>query len=916
MEGTNFSTEKLLRGKLQTFQNDLKDNVAIKEYFVPTGTKNSKRASISLKVLVSHFSTFQPQDDLKLDNKQQIYLLTTIQKFIISLLKGYTIQDFFDAILKNEEVDLRVRYSNWKDFISLICSIPERSANLMALDKSSGYTEENNFLNEANLFDKFTTDSELLIYNKSGKSDLEGMYYNFIENLDYVESIISIKKKSYLNFFVNFMDNKLLEDETKLLVFACSELFSKICRIGHSKILAQMVYSKLLIRLHNSTSHIYYKIWRNIISSFSSHTVELFLTAFLLNSQSQDLSKITNPVSIADKSRYLIRKVATLLSLLIERDKSENISYLIKFKYFIGGKLFHISIVRVLCCFLSWGELQDQFDDMLRKIICQTDNLKLNVNDDLTQLLKTLISSWSDPTFIKHASNSTQIYITSVILIIFGYLPKYTLIKAAISREITPGITQWLQSTSEESRKLGMVTAEMLSKLIDVSENVLDFELNPEDKDVKYLRQLVELKDGIVNLPDIDYEENVEEKFSYQENENTINNELESATHQNEVKSGVSVKIENINESVVDSDDEDDFVPYPMKEESDDDDDDNVESMPQTKKKKILSPVYIIDLLFYLKASDDPDKLEVALKAAENLIREKSEFGMELDDHAVELARILIGLQNNFDLNRFEENRHAAMVALICGSPKIAVPYIIQQFFEKKYSLAEKYMILSVLSTGARELAGLQVKKNIEDKKELDTLSQEISKLNLIPLKTLKNDKVRRFSSKPLVESMRTTSVNRFNELAAKTFFFPLTTGFWNLARDRSRGNFMNDPTLVQRYVTTLGMIVQCSINTISLSQITREFWDLIFSLRFFDDPAVLSSLLFGISAILNVLSERELAESFGKELVESQQWVTTIFESKINEQVQSMAAWVLVKIKEIIKEYQVLLMGNLLPIT
>ncbi|CAB5177607.1 unnamed protein product [Rhizophagus irregularis] len=871
MEGTNFSTEKLLRGKLQTFQNDLKDNVAIKEYFVPTGTKNSKRASISLKVLVSHFSTFQPQDDLKLDNKQQIYLLTTIQKFIISLLKGYTIQDFFDAILKNEEVDLRVRYSNWKDFISLICSIPERSANLMALDKSSGYTEENNFLNEANLFDKFTTDSELLIYNKSGKSDLEGMYYNFIENLDYVESIISIKKKSYLNFFVNFMDNKLLEDETKLLVFACSELFSKICRIGHS-------------------------------SKFSR--------------KCQDLSKITNPVSIADKSRYLIRKVATLLSLLIERDKSENISYLIKFKYFIGGKLFHISIVRVLCCFLSWGELQDQFDDMLRKIICQTDNLKLNVNDDLTQLLKTLISSWSDPTFIKHASNSTQIYITSVILIIFGYLPKYTLIKAAISREITPGITQWLQSTSEESRKLGMVTAEMLSKLIDVSENVLDFELNPEDKDVKYLRQLVELKDGIVNLPDIDYEENVEEKFSYQENENTINNELESATHQNEVKSGVSVKIENINESVVDSDDEDDFVPYPMKEESDDDDDDNVESMPQTKKKKILSPVYIIDLLFYLKASDDPDKLEVALKAAENLIREKSEFGMELDDHAVELARILIGLQNNFDLNRFEENRHAAMVALICGSPKIAVPYIIQQFFEKKYSLAEKYMILSVLSTGARELAGLQVKKNIEDKKELDTLSQEISKLNLIPLKTLKNDKVRRFSSKPLVESMRTTSVNRFNELAAKTFFFPLTTGFWNLARDRSRGNFMNDPTLVQRYVTTLGMIVQCSINTISLSQITREFWDLIFSLRFFDDPAVLSSLLFGISAILNVLSERELAESFGKELVESQQWVTTIFESKINEQVQSMAAWVLVKIKEIIKEYQVLLMGNLLPIT
>ena len=64
--------------------------------------------------------------------------------------------------------------------------------------------------------------------------------------------------------------------------------------------------------------------------------------------------------------------------------------------------------------------------------------------------------------------------------------------------------------------------------------------------------------------------------------------------------------------------------------------------------------------------------------------------------------------------------------------------------------------------------------------------------------------------------------------------------------------------------------------NTNSLSQITREYWDLIFSLRFFDDPAVLSSLLFGISMVLNTLSERELAESFGKELVETQQWVTS----------------------------------------
>src|SRR4051812_14071633 len=86
MEETKFSTEKLLRGYLQTLQKNLKDDT-IMEHFVPSGTKNSqkiKRASISLQVLVSHFSTSYQPHDSKLDSKQQTYLLTTIQKFIVS----------------------------------------------------------------------------------------------------------------------------------------------------------------------------------------------------------------------------------------------------------------------------------------------------------------------------------------------------------------------------------------------------------------------------------------------------------------------------------------------------------------------------------------------------------------------------------------------------------------------------------------------------------------------------------------------------------------------------------------------------------------------------------------------------------------------------------------------------------------
>lgn len=47
--------------------------------------------------------------------------------------------------------------------------------------------------------------------------------------------------------------------------------------------------------------------------------------------------------------------------------------------------------------------------------------------------------------------------ITSAILILFGYIPKETLIDAGITRDVISGASRWLQNSFEESRKLGMV---------------------------------------------------------------------------------------------------------------------------------------------------------------------------------------------------------------------------------------------------------------------------------------------------------------------------------------------------------------------------------------------------------------------------------------------------------------------------
>ncbi|CAG8660591.1 13173_t:CDS:10 [Dentiscutata erythropus] len=820
----------------------------VTEYFVPSGEKSLQkqtRACISLQVLVTHFSVSSQQNS-HLEQRQQIYLLMIIKKFLVSLFNTYSISDFFDAILSNEDINLNERFPYWKEFVSLVCSIPERTANLMVLNQNQ-------------------------VYNSRSPED------------------------------------DVLKGAIEVFVFAFGELFSKICRIGHSKILVQAIYHFLVRRLHPSVNRTYQDIWHRVTASFSPHMLESFITSLLLYAQNCDLSKVSTPVSMDDQSRHLIRKIAKILMLLTGNINNESILFLIKYKYFVGGKSFSVPILRVLCCFLCWRGLQKEAND--------DDNLNLKplINDDLINVLKTLISSWSDPTFVKHGSITDQKYITSAILILFGYLPKETLIDAGITREIVSGVSRWLQNSSEESRKLGMITAETLSRLTDETGNVLDFELNSEDENVKYLRQLVEVKDGLLDLPDI-------ENDDIEDQENTVS-KSDQIVDFSEKYYNTEIPIDkNINSQPVDSDDDDEFEPYPMEEESENEEDDKCE--PQTKKKKVLPPVYIIDLLSYLKSSDDLDKIEVAINTAAKLIRDKTGFGMELDDHADELARILINLRDTFELKKFDENRQAALIALVCGSPRITVPFIIQQFFETRYSLSDKLMILSALSSAAKELSGIRIEeiKDIPAKKEIPSIeltTQSTSDLGLISKNTLNgptSDKVRWLSRRPKVEYARlnSTKKNRFNELAAKTFFSPLLAGFWIC----DQGEILYEPVLVHRYVVTLAIFVQCSINTVDLIQIDREYWDLLLSLRYNDDPTVLSALLFGINSILNSLSERELADDFGKELVETQQWINALLENQNNENIQPMAVWILAKIQGIVSNYQRLLLGDLLPLT
>jgi telomere length regulation protein len=108
--------------------------------------------------------------------------------------------------------------------------------------------------------------------------------------------------------------------------------------------------------------------------------------------------------------------------------------------------------------------------------------------------------------------------------------------------------------------------------------------------------------------------------------------------------------------------------------------------------------------------------------------------------------------------------------------------------------------------------------------------------------------------------------------------------------------------------------------STLQLPQMTNEMWDLLLSLRTQanGERSVEEAILFGFMTLLEVNQDkRRLAETYGRELLETQSWVELVFErldtgSEEDDKTRALAAGVLFKIREVVEKYQALLVGDL----
>ncbi|OCL15150.1 hypothetical protein AOQ84DRAFT_329877 [Glonium stellatum] len=585
-----------------------------------------------------------------------------------------------------------------------------------------------------------------------------------------------------------------------------------------------------------------------------------------------------------------------------------------------------------------------------------------NDRERIQNIMERSIELFGDQLYIRHTPTLQQEALAQTLLISCGYVhrdqPMYLFATARSSIHLN-GMSNRIGASSPRARFLGIVVGMAISELIDKPDNRMNFELDGDEaSEAKWYQQLTHVEDKLGGLKDLEQITRGQNKA----NEAKIPHRPASGPQQSkglppkkDPKALNAKTMQLIGPRIIELEDDsedDDLVPY-AKPDSDPEDDYDDPTMIQ--RNKPTAPVYIRDLIAGLRDNENYDRHQLALSTAASLIRRKANFGSEVSDHIEELASILVGLNDSFELPNFPEMRQQALIAVLITQPAQMGQWFARAFFSGDYSLTQRVAMLTTMGLGARELAGFK-----DDERGESTSAQQYSfpsgmlppKLHKIyaaeatPVNALAKRlehtmiepmalnaadklsgpnalKVRTFSSRMEVEKKRKKPIpNALAKIVAQNFFFPLTGRWWTHMQASDPDSLYTSPHLLPPYLQTLSILLHASgPSTLSLPQMTSEFWDLLLSVRgaALADPTILSTLLFAFLTLLDINEDKQrLAQEQPKELLETQEWVRGVFERLAgggdeDEKTRMLAAGVLVRCGEVVEKYQRTLVGDMM---
>ncbi|NWS98622.1 TELO2 protein, partial [Mionectes macconnelli] len=470
----------------------------------------------------------------------------------------------------------------------------------------------------------------------------------------------------------------------------------------------------------------------------------------------------------------------------------------------------------------------------------------------LLRVLQELLETWSSSSAVKHSPPEQQLYISKAILICLSHLkePEIESCRQELLTSMMEGVKCHLDSSLPQLRRLGMLLAEAISSKINTEGPVLSFEYE-EDEETRELKSLLVQTPPLCVTPSLPDDDSSEKAGAAVPSEPERNQEPQPAAPV--IPAGES-------DAELDSDDE--LVPYDMAED---------------KELGVKAPLYIRQCIEVLTGSEDVDKWEATLKALESLIRRNPAATREV---SVELAKILLHLEEKTCMEGFVQLRQRAQVAVLTTDPIPVSKFLTSQFYSLNYSLRQRMDILDVLVLAAQELAcpkfhgepkhsaaqkpGIQLLPGSDSSKDWRRIVEERIK-----------SKTRRFATgRCLVEAP--SSPNQFSSVAGH-FFFPLMQHF-----DRPLTTFDllgEDHLVLGRLVHTLAVLMYLAVNTVAVTAMGKALLEFVWTLRFHVDSYVRQGLLSCISSLLLSVPAELLLTDMTEELLETQSWLADVVE-------------------------------------
>ncbi|XP_010134603.1 PREDICTED: telomere length regulation protein TEL2 homolog, partial [Buceros rhinoceros silvestris] len=464
----------------------------------------------------------------------------------------------------------------------------------------------------------------------------------------------------------------------------------------------------------------------------------------------------------------------------------------------------------------------------------------------LVRVLQELLETWSRSSAVKHSPPEQQQYISKAILICLSHLkePEIESCRQELLTSMMEGVKCHLDSNLPQIRRLGMVVAESISSKIHTDGPVLKFQYE-EDDETRELKSLLEQTPPLCAVPSLPGDDAA----------------LPLVPESNE-KSHTAAPAMADEESDAELDSDDDLAPYDMSED---------------QELKTKAPVYIRDCIEVLTGSEDVDKWEATVKALESLIRKHPAATREV---SVELAKILLHLEEKTCVEGFVELRQRAQVAVLTTDPIPVAKYLTSQFYSLNYSLRQRMDILDVLVLAAQQLSCpkshgktkhsgapnpcVQLLPGSDSSKDWRRIVDERVK-----------SKTRRFATgQSQVEPA--SSPNEFSSVAGH-FFFPLIQHF-----DRPLTTFDllgEDHLVLGRLVHTLAILMYLAVNTVAAPVMGKALLEFVWALRFHTDSYVRQGLLSCICSLLLGVPTECLLEDMTEELLETQSWLGDVVE-------------------------------------